>query len=129
MSSAALLRLALHASQKTLHGGFRSTHYGIGLFATPPSHGGLPFSSGGPNRNELDDDGDRHSDEAQEHAGKPLEAGERRRVGKLAEELDHDELEDDRAAEDTHEDIVLQHALEHIELLHLPRTYLIEHLR
>lgn len=89
----------------------------------------LPFSSGGTNRNELDDDGDWHPDEAKEHAGEPLETGERRRVRKLAEELDHDELEDDRAGEDTHEDIVLQHALQHIELLHLPRTYLIEHLR
>ena len=50
------------------------------------------------------------------------------RVSELAQELHHDELEDDRAGEDSHEDIVPRHALEYVDLFHLPRAYLIKHL-
>lgn len=87
-----------------------------------------PSSSRGPNRNQLDGDGDGHPCKAQEHAGEPLVHGQGCCVGKLAQELDHDELEDDRAGEDGHEDVVPHHALEHVYLFHLPGAYLIEHL-
>lgn len=48
-------------------------------------------------RNELDHGGNGHSKEAKEDADEPLELGQRGGVGKVAQELDQDELEDDSA--------------------------------
>lgn len=77
----------------------------------------------------LDNGRDGHPNEAKENTGNPLQPGEGYRVRKLAEELHHDELEDDRAGENTQENVVLQYAPQHVDLLHLPGAYLIEHLK
>lgn len=69
--------------------------------------------------NELDHGGNGHSKEAKEDADEPLELGQRGGVGKVAQELDQDELEDDSAGENAHENRVLRHALQNIDLLHL----------
>ena len=71
-------------------------------------------------RHHLHHNGDRHAYEANEDAGDPLRERERGRVREVAEELDYDELEDDGAAEDGGEHVVVQYALEDIYPLHLP---------
>lgn len=79
--------------------------------------------------NQLDGSSDGHPEEAEEDADEPLELGQRCGVGEVAQELHQDELEDDGASEDTHENGVLLRALQNVDLLHLSRTYLVEHLR
>lgn len=54
--------------------------------------------------------------------------GERHGVGKISQELDQDELEDNGATEDAHENGVLWQTLQNIDLLHVSRAYLIENL-
>jgi len=79
-------------------------------------------------RNQFDGSSNGHPEEAKENADKPLELGERCGVGKISQELDKDELDGDGASKDAHENGVLWQSLDNIDLLHVPRAYLIEHL-
>lgn len=58
-------------------------------------------------RDHLHGGGDGHAYEADEDASDPLRERERGGVGEAAEELDYDELEDDGAAEDRREHVVV----------------------
>ena len=78
--------------------------------------------------NQFDGGSNRHPKEAKENAYEPLELCERHGVSKISQELDNDELEDGGASKDAHENGVVQKALENIDLVHVPRAYLIEHL-